>query len=165
MDSQIINVFLKGLGFTPIDKKSAISFIKKLSCKYLTQCSSTASCFLSTKKGYLPCCKQCVENDDKAVTHVLITHKYGEVNICNKYLKYINSLNCFEMDHMSLIDTCPLETYFIERHENPESEHYYMDFKNYYIPPKIDPDWNEGLEEYVPTNWSDELAPLEYDFY
>ena len=99
------------------------------------------------KKGYLPCCAKCVEDDDKAVTHMLITNKYGEVNICNKYLKYVDSLNCYQLDHMGLIDTVPLKkSYFIERHEKPKSEAYYMDFKQYYIPPETEPDWNDGLE-------------------
>ena len=148
MQNQTIKIKIEGLGFIPICKDYAKQLIidKKLICKQ-KPCMQNAICFLRTHKGYSSYCEKCVENDDTAVTHVLITHKYGEVKICNKYLKYINSLNCFEMDHMGLIDTCPLETLFIERHENPEYEHYYMDIKNYYIPPKIDPDWYDVLEE------------------
>ena len=62
-------------------------------------------------------------------------------------VKYVDSLNPYELDHMGLIDLVPLKkSYFIERHEKPKSEAYYMDFKQYYIPPETEPDWNDGLE-------------------
>ena len=143
----IINVFFEGMGFTPICKGCTIHIIfkPKISCKryavseredgFLSpQCSSRASCCLSSKDGYLPCCQTCVYDEDTAVNHELKTHKYGEVKICDLYADYIGSLHPYEKAYMGLISLHPLGTYFFERHDKPELEDYYMDYREYHIP-------------------------------
>ena len=103
------------------------------------QCSSRAWCFLSTKDGYLPYCCDCRAEEETAINYRLITRKYGEVDICNKYAKYIDGLNDYEMEYMGFIDLEMMRrTVFIERHEKPESEWYYMDYKELYIPPNCE---------------------------
>ena len=140
-DSEIVNVFFEGLGFTPICKKCTldIMFQKVLSCKRYAiseredgfsspQCSSRAWFFLSTKDGYLPCCRDCIDEEKTAVNYKLFTKKYGEVDICNQYAHYIHTLTRKQWNHMGMIDLRYRITHFIERHKNPESEWYYMDY-------------------------------------
>ena len=164
-NSKVINILVKGLGQVPICDQCAEQLIKnkKMICK---NCPSTANYLLNTKLGYEPICDQCAKTDDSAVMNLLVTHKYGEAVICNKYMKYIDDLKPNQYDVMGLIDVVPLEhSYFIENHENPESQHYFMDFKNYYIPPENDPDWNDGLESENDPDWNDGLeSDDELDF-
>ena len=161
--SKVINILVKGLGQVPICDQCAEQLIKnkKMICK---NCPSTANYLLNTKLGYEPNCEKCAKNDDTTVMNLLITNKYGEAVICNKYMKYIDDLESYQCDVMGLIDVVPLKhSYFIEYHENPESQHYYMDFKNYYIPPENDPDWNDGLESDDELDFdSDWMGSTEY---
>ena len=149
--SKVINILVKGLGQVPICDQCAEQLIKnkKMICK---NCPSTANYLLNTKLGYEPNCEKCAKNDDTAVMNLLITQKYGEQRICNKYLKFIDSLNAHELDYMGLIDTNILDdSYFIECHENPESQHYFRDLKDYYRP-ETDPEY--GLD-FCLYNYSD----------
>ena len=141
-NKKIINITVKNLGQIPICKQCAKQLIinKIMICK---NCPSTANYFLNTKLGYEPICDHCVETDDSAVMNLLVTHKYGKAAICNKYLKYLDTLKPFQFNLMGMIDITPLKhSYFIETHENPESQHYFIDSEQYYIPPEYELGWN-----------------------
>ena len=143
-NSEVINMEVEGLGYIPICKQDAEQLIKnkKMICKRkiinknqiaVKICDSTADYLLNTKLGYEAICDDCIEQNDNAVTTLLITHKYGEVPICNKYRNYIGGFKAHQDDFMGLIDIVPLDDYFIDCHENPESYHYYQDYRNYHI--------------------------------
>ena len=85
-NSKIINLVVKSLGQVPICRICAIRLIAnhKMVCK---NCPSRATYLLNTKSGHEPFCDQCAEANDFAVMNSLITRKYGEEWICNKYMK------------------------------------------------------------------------------
>ena len=127
------------MGFTPICKGCAEEGILKynLSCKryaiserkdgFLSpQCLNEAYVFFPTKDGYLPYCEYCIDEEDEAVTQTLVSDKYGEIDICNKYAEYIYRVPIHEREELYMIDMVYDETSFVERHEDPESQWYYM---------------------------------------
>ena len=111
----------KAILFNERCSEKAISFNKR--------CSENAILFVETdylgKQILIPCCLFCACDEDTIVSHKLITHKYGEVEICNEYVKYLLQFDKEYHHKIGMICIIPIiGRSILKRYEYPKSEWY-----------------------------------------